>query len=51
MTSLYLGRIETVEKIKTWANNIRIRQFNLYDFLSDKLIPIKEVTPNNSAGK
>ena len=49
--SLYLGKIETVEKIAILTRNIKIKKLNKWDFLFDKRIPTKDVKPNINTGK
>ena len=51
MTSLYLGKIKKHEKIAILAKNNIINIFNLFDFLSDIIIPMIDVMLSISKGK
>ena len=51
MTSLYLGKIKKQEKIAILAKNNIIKRFNLFDFLSDSMIPIIDVMLSIKIGK
>jgi len=51
MTSLYLGKIKKQEKIAIFTKNNIINRFNLFDFLSDNIIPITEVMLSIKIGK
>ena len=50
IASEYLGRIKKIEIIVMLAKKYNIKKLILWDFLSDKKIPIIDVIPMNNTG-